>query len=54
MIAYGVQYPFSVNKPQWEGTETDLMNAIYAGEISVNDAMDQLYAEICEIEGLEP
>ena len=52
MIAYGVQYPFSVNKPQWEGTETDLMNAIYAGEISVSDAMDQLYAEICEIEGL--
>ena len=54
MIAYGVQYPFSPNKPQWEATEVDLMNAIYAGEISVSDAMDQLYAEICEIEGLEP
>ena len=54
MIAYGVQYPFSPNKAQWDQTEVDLMNAIYAGEISVSDAMDQLYAEVCEIEGLEP
>ena len=54
MIEYGVQYPFSPNKAQWDQTEVDLMNAIYAGEISVSDAMDQLYAEVCEIEGLEP
>lgn len=51
MIEYGVQFPFSPNKSLWEGTETELMNAAYTGELTVEEACDQLHAAIMEIEG---
>lgn len=51
MIEYGVQFPFSPNKSLWEGTETELMNAAYIGELTVEEACDQLHAAIMEIEG---
>jgi multiple sugar transport system substrate-binding protein len=50
MISYGVQYPFSPNKSLWEGTETELMTAVYTGEMTVADACNQLHATITEIE----
>lgn len=50
MINYGVQFPFSPNKSLWEGTETELMTSAYVGEITVEEACDQLHAAIMEIE----
>ena len=52
MIEYGVQYPFSPNKSLWEGTETEIMNSVYAGEITAEEAADQIYATICDVEGI--
>lgn len=51
MIAYGVQYPFSPNKSLWESQEEELMNSVYAGELTVDEACDQLHAIITDIEG---
>lgn len=51
MIEYGVQFPFSPNKSLWEGTETELMTSAYNGEITVEEACDQLHAAIMDIEG---
>ena len=50
MIEYGVQFPFSPNKSLWEGTETELMTAAYHGEITVQEACQQLHDTITEIE----
>ena len=50
MIAYGVQFPFSPNKSLWEGTETELMTAAYTGELTVEEACNQLHETITEIE----
>ena len=52
MISYGVQYPFSPNKSLWEGTETELMNEVYAGTKTVEEACEAVYAAVCEAEGL--
>ncbi len=52
MITYGVQYPFSPNKSLWEGTETELMNEVYAGNKTVEEACEEIYAAVCEAEGL--
>ena len=51
MIAYGVQYPFSPNKSLWEPQEEELMTSVYAGELTVDEACDQLHAIITDIEG---
>lgn len=51
MISYGVQYPFSPNKSLWEPQEEELMNSVYAGELTVDEACDQLHAIITDIEG---
>ena len=50
MISYGVQFPFSPNKSLWEGTETELMTAAYTGEMTVEEACNQLHETITEIE----
>ena len=52
MIAYGVQYPFSPNKSLWESQEEELMNEVYAGSKTVDEACDELHAIICDIEGI--
>ena len=51
MIAYGVQYPFSPNKSLWESQEEELMNEVYAGNKTVQDACTELHAIIVDIEG---
>jgi multiple sugar transport system substrate-binding protein len=51
MISYGVQYPFSPNKSLWESQEEELMNEVYAGNKTVEDACNELHAIITEIEG---
>ena len=51
MIAYGVQYPFSPNKSLWESQEEELMNEVYAGSKTVQDACNELHGIITEIEG---
>ena len=51
MIEYGVQYPFSPNKSLWEPQEEELMTSVYAGELTVDEACDQLHAIITDIEG---
>ncbi|MDD3334349.1 MAG: sugar ABC transporter substrate-binding protein [Eubacteriales bacterium] len=50
MIEYGVQFPFSPNKSLWEGTETELMTSAYTGELTVEEACNQLHEAIMEIE----
>jgi len=52
MIAYGVQYPFSPNKSLWESQEEELMNEVYAGSKTVEEACNELHEIICEIEGI--
>ena len=51
MIAYGVQYPFSPNKSLWEPQEEELMNEVYAGSKTVEEACNELHAIIVDIEG---
>ena len=51
MISYGVQYPFSPNKSLWESQEEELMNEVYAGSKTVQDACNELHGIITEIEG---
>ena len=51
MIAYGVQYPFSPNKSLWESQEEELMNEVYAGSKTVQEACNELHGIITEIEG---
>ena len=51
MISYGVQYPFSPNKSLWESQEEELMNEVYAGSKTVEEACNELHAIITEIEG---
>jgi multiple sugar transport system substrate-binding protein len=51
MISYGVQYPFSPNKSLWESQEEELMNEVYAGSMTVEDACNTLHTIITEIEG---
>ena len=51
MISYGVQYPFSPNKSLWESQEEELMNEVYAGNMTVEDACNTLHTIITEIEG---
>ena len=51
MISYGVQYPFSPNKSLWEPQEEELMNEVYAGSKTVEEACDELHAIIVDIEG---
>ena len=51
MIQYGVQFPYSPNKSLWEGTETELMTAAYNGEMTVEEACNQLHETIMSIEG---
>ena len=51
MIAYGVQYPFSPNKSLWEPQEEELMNEVYAGSKTVEEACNELHAIIVETEG---
>jgi len=51
MIAYGVQYPFSPNKSLWESQEEELMNEVYAGSKTVQEACTELHAIIVDIEG---
>ena len=52
MIAYGVQYPFSPNKSLWESQEEELMNEVYAGSKTVEEACNELHEIICDIEGI--
>ena len=52
MIAYGVQYPFSPNKSLWESQEEELMNDVYAGSKTVEEACNELHEIICDIEGI--
>ena len=52
MISYGVQYPFSPNKSLWESQEEELMNEVYAGGKTVEDACNELHGIICDIEGI--
>ena len=51
MISYGVQYPFSPNKSLWESQEEELMNEVYAGSKTVEEACNELHAIIVDIEG---
>ena len=50
MIEYGVQFPYGPNKSLWEGIETEEMTAAYAGEKTVEEACNDLHAQITEIE----
>ena len=52
MISYGVQYPFSPNKSLWESQEEELMNEVYAGSKTVEEACNELHEIICDIEGI--
>lgn len=50
MIAYGVQFPFGPNKSLWEGIEVEEMTMAFSGEKTVEQACNDLHAQIMEIE----
>lgn len=50
MIEYGVQFPYGPNKSLWEGVETEEMTMAYSGEKTVEQACNDLHAQIMDIE----
>lgn len=50
MIAYGVQSPFSPNKPLWYDAQTEMMTNVLSGAMSVEEACNALHEVITEAE----